>query len=276
LGKQLLERPEDFLSTLRYASVVIPLGLAIGTVIRIVQRAMFASPQPVCVSGNDSDRGRLGHTANLARRAGGRGEAQPIFSWSLAVWCVALMLAPFVVSWAVGALWPNPVALMDNRRLIEDRLSTRMNDPAVWAELKRRLSAGDLSKQEIDDVLRELIQYTDKMGPGSWDRLIADRTMFINATWQAKMISDETLFDLCDTVCRTRADSPDTEPGRIVIKEFKQPFRLDFRFGNHWAQGLKLPVQMVCDVKEVQVAGLSRQPARGRARGDDRTRVRLR
>ena len=53
---------------------------------------------------------------------------------------------------AMALLMPtgNPLSVLTTQRLISKRLPTQADEPWVWQELERRLTAGDLTKEEVD------------------------------------------------------------------------------------------------------------------------------
>src|SRR5690242_3765374 len=112
MGKLLLDDPKMFVAVWRLASTVLPFVLAVGTIILVGMRS---------------------------KRRG------------LTIWGLVLLLAPLSLVVVERLVLPSgdPLQLMTTRRLIEKQLPKDIEAPWTWQELKRRLKANKLSREDV-------------------------------------------------------------------------------------------------------------------------------
>ncbi len=171
----------------------------------------------------------------------------------LAMWGVFLLLCPLAVRFALSLFWPTGDLLrfLSTNRLITKRLPDRTNEPWIWNELKRRLDSGSLSREEVDESIETLIAYMKKSRPTGWDQPLPWPDQFVKAALSAKLVSDETLLDLCDAFYGTK---PTINPLSATTPG-KRNIWLVMHNGNPFSQGSSLGVDLYWDVTQVAVDG---------------------
>jgi hypothetical protein len=215
MGNWLIREPEKFFVAINLCATVLPFVLATGTIIWL---------------GIKRERRR-----------------------ELVAWGVFLLLMPILVRGTVSLLWPrqDPLRLLSDERLIETRLPNRINEPWIWDELERRLSAGDLSKEEVDAAVGQLISHMKTARPQGWQSSLPWQKDFIVSARQARLLSDETFFALCDAFFGTQPVLPPINP---IFKTARQ-FPLGVDFGNPFSNLSGLSVDLLWQVAGATIDG---------------------
>jgi hypothetical protein len=216
LGKLLIESPERFLEVLNFGFTIGPFLLAVGTIIWIGLRGATRGP-------------------------------------GLVAWGCILLVTPVLVQSALALLWPSrdPLRVLSNWRLIEQRLPRQVDQPWVWNELERRLVSGNLSSQEVDDAIFKLVAFMRKSKPAGWNQPLTWQDDFLSAAIQRKMISEDVFLDLCDAFYGPK---PRVQPLPLTA-EGDPGFQLEIEYGNPWSNNSKLGVELLFDVGRVQIDG---------------------
>ncbi len=144
---------------------------------------------------------------------------------------------------------PQGLGLVSNQEVIQQRLLPQVDQPWVWQELERRLAAGKLSQQEVDDAVNILIGHMKASKPNGWDQPFSWQGGFLKAASSAGLISDPVLIALCDafygpeakirSISRTREDSDN--------------LRIDVGYGSNWNNHFGAGVELLWEVQSVRL-----------------------
>jgi hypothetical protein len=208
----LIENPEMFVAVLRIGSTVGAFVLAVATIIWV----------------------------------GVRG-AQP--GRALVVTGCVLLLTPIVVNFGMLALIPtgNPLQLMSTKRLIANRLPAQIDTPWVWRILEDRIASGDLSKEDADAAVMELVKFMNAQ-PGGWDRPLSWQQDFLQKAIAAKLVSEPTLLKLFDAFF---GKSPSLTHSFIGPNEVNYSVEV----GSTWASQSGLGVELLWDINKAELDG---------------------
>jgi hypothetical protein len=215
MGNWLLRSPEAFFAAITICSTIVPFALAIGTIIWLGLKPR--------------------------RRPG------------VVAWGAALVLLPILLQVSVEVLFPyrDPLRILSTRRLIETRLPARMMEPWVWDELERRLAAGNLSQDDVDSALEKLVQHLRANSPQGWNQPLSWQLKFIAAAKQAKSISPETFFALCDAFYGPQPVVKPVPPFDVADTSFL----LNANFGSPWSNSTGLDVELLWQVTAITLDG---------------------
>lgn len=217
MTRLLMENPEMFFAVLRVGATLGPFLLAVGTIIWIGLRG-------------------------TPRRRG------------LAMWGCVLLLTPVLTFLAMGLLLPsgNPLRVLTTQRLISKRLPNQADEPWVWQELERRLTAGDLTKEEVDDAVRELTAHMKRTKPAGWNEPLSWQQNFLKPAIQKGMISEPVFLALCDAFF---GPAPTVKMTTPALNEDDARFDIRLEYGTPWSDNSGLDVELVWDIKQVQLDG---------------------
>ncbi|MEX2316731.1 MAG: hypothetical protein WD669_06240 [Pirellulales bacterium] len=215
LGNLLIRSPETFFIILGIASTILPFALATGTIMWL----------------------------------GWRGKRR----WGLVAWGAVLLLMPVVIQGTLSLFLPSrdPLRVLSNRRLIETRLPGTLNEPWVWREVERRAAGGDLTREDVDAALVQLIAMMKSTRPQGWDQPLSWQRDFIKNAAQANLISDETFLELYDAFY---GPQPVVRPVPAVNPR-ATGFRLEIEYGNPWSDNSSLGVELLWNVAKISVDG---------------------
>jgi hypothetical protein len=193
--------------------------------------------------------------------------AKPNRRWGLIAWGVALLVLPFVgmgvmiVGYQIAPLIASPtpgrplspgeLRSVGTQQLIEQHLPNRIDEPWVWNVLAARLHAGELSQQEVDDAIEQLVAHMKTTRPEGWDRPLSRHSDFIKAAVGAGLISEPVLLDLCDAFFGPK---PLLRP-LPRVREGQVGFQLEIEYGSTWADNSGLPLALLWDVNRVLLDG---------------------
>jgi hypothetical protein len=82
-------------------------------------------------------------------------------------------------------------------RLLQQRLPKQVEKSSVWHELEKRLKAGSLSQNDVEDAVKIFISQPAAKRPRGW----YESSEFLTAAAHAGMISEPVLLNLCDAMC---------------------------------------------------------------------------
>jgi hypothetical protein len=215
MGNWLLRSPEEFFAAIMFCSTIVPFALAIGTIIWL----------------------------------GLKPQLRP----GVVAWGASLVLFPILLQVGVALLLPSndPLRILSTRRLIETRLPARVNEPWVWNELERRMAAGDLSQEDVDAALEKLVQYMRTNSPQGWNQPFHWQQKFITTAKQAKLLSPESYYALCDAFY---GPQPVVRPVPSVDVADSN-FSIYADFGNPWSDNTGLGVELLWQVTGVSLNG---------------------
>jgi len=119
-------------------------------------------------------------------------------------------------------------------------LPNELTTPWIWQELEKRIQSGSLSQAEVDDAIQTLISHMKKTNPQGWNGPLHWEGRFIELAAKQKLVSQQTLFDLCDVFYGSRPtlDHFSGMPG------FRGNHRLGVEFGNQWVFHSDLPISL--------------------------------
>lgn len=171
-------------------------------------------------------------------------------SRGLVVWGCTLILAPIIINLSISLLMPtgNPISVLTTQRLVATRLPNQIDEPWVWQELERRLTAGDLTNSDVDNAVTELTAYMTRTRPAGWDKPLSWQRSFLQPALQKKMVSDDKLLDLCDAFF---GPSPKVEITPPSLTENDRAFNIRIDYGSTWADNSGLDVKLLWNVNAV-------------------------
>jgi hypothetical protein len=216
LTRLLLKEPETFIPLLQLKSMVGPFLFAVGTIIWI---GLFRAPR----------------------------------SRKLVIWGAALLVLPPLSSITLRAILPlgNPLGLLTTQRLISSRLPHQVDQPWVWRELERRLTAGSLAMTDVDAAFVELTSYMKQKQQG-WNQPLSWQRDFIQQALQQNMVSDSVFLDLCDAFFGTEPKVTIINPPAV---EGTAQFNLQIEYGSPWSDHSGLAITPVWDCTRLTLNG---------------------
>jgi hypothetical protein len=173
--------------------------------------------------------------------------------WGLIVWGVALLLMPIIgnaillVVRTVAGPSPGGLGILSTQQLVEQRLPKQIDEPWVWNELERRLLAGSLTQQDVDNAIKKLTSHMTAAQPKGWDRPLSWQRNFLKSADQAGLISDPVLFDLCDAFYGPK---PLIQP-LSRVREGKAGFEIEIEYGSTWIGQSGLGVVLLWEIGQV-------------------------
>lgn len=217
MGRLWVENPERFFFVLTIATTIGPFLLAVGTLIWLgFRRKMSASVH-------------------------------------VAAWGVFLLLTPALGGLARIILLPNgrPIRVLSAKRLIEQRLPGKIDQPMLWRELEYRANCGELNKQEADSAVSLLIAHMKKGSSRGGSRQLTWKKDFLRIILQKRLISDEVLLELCEVYHGTQPKLNPLSP----YPPGSFPLELRVEYGNSWDGGRELGVVLVWHVNSISLNG---------------------
>lgn len=214
LGRLFYSNPNHFRLAIVLLLVLTPFLLAVGTIVRLSWRTR-----------------RRGQVA----------------------WGLLLAISPLVgygiLTIANHLYGAHGYGVVDNTTLIKQRLPNEITTPWIWQEFERRMQAGSLSQAEVEEVIYTL---TAHMKLNNQPGFMNVEGNFIKLAAQNKLVSQQTLFGLCDAY--HFGDPPELDhfsgmPG------FRGDFRIGVEFGNHWGMHSELPIKLIWYPSKVLVDG---------------------
>lgn len=174
-GRLLATNPEMLQDTLQVLGMPVAFVASLGLLLWTAVRKPSPWSSPVCA----------GCGANVARQsphecvscpncqadlneAGAIDFAKPTRHNRFRLLAIAVVALPFVCSGINLLLFSGaqPISYLSDRRLIDERLPGKLDEPWVWQELQRRLDAGTLEEDSAERATRSLIdQHAKKTGP---------------------------------------------------------------------------------------------------------------
>jgi hypothetical protein len=145
----------------------------------------------------------------------------------------------------------NPSQLLTTRRLIEQRLPQRIDDFMVWQELERRQANGGLTADDVNDVFEALTLHLKTNQPAGRNQPLSWQRGFIGKAVSGKLVSDETVMKLCDAFF---GPQPIVKPIAPVV-EGQPGVQVELEYGNPWVSNSGLGVELLWDVKKVELDG---------------------
>jgi hypothetical protein len=212
LGQLCRRQPEIFMAVVSGLSTVVPFLLAIGTVLWLGYHRSPVWSLPMCAGCRRDLRWldlRVMTTcpqcgADLTAPKGvafvrGGYRSGRLIAWGIfLVFMPAAGLGSLILFRTVAGPSSQGLGLLTNQEVIQQRLLPQVDQPWVWQELERRLAAGRLSQQEVEDAIDILIGHMKASKPNGWDQPFSWQNGFLKAASSAGMISDPVLIDLCD------------------------------------------------------------------------------
>jgi len=252
--KLFLEKPRVFSAAIDLIATVVPFLLAVGTVAWIGFRRKSRRSLPICAGcrhelrsvDSDSEPRCPACGGDLSQPGAVRFVNQRQRRWALVAWAGVLLLMPPAV--ALLHLIDN-LRVLTTQRLIENRLPEQIEVPWVWDVLEERMNRGDLSKEEVDDAVRELISYMRNTRPKGWDAPLTWQQNFLNGARRANLISDDVLLELCDAFF---GPGPTANPP-MPVREDSKGVNLVVNYGTPWADSAGVGFKLLWDVKGVQL-----------------------
>lgn len=218
LGRMFFHSADLFQAAVGLGSSVLPFLLAIGTIFWIGVRTR---------------RKRL-------VAWGGMLLAMPLLGWGLL----------FTLQYFAGPS-PGNLGVLSTRRLIDQQLPNQIDQPWVWNELQRRLQAGSLSPQEVDDAVRQLTAHMTATRPQGWDQPLSWQSSFLTEASQADSISDRALLGLCDAFYGPK---PLLQP-LPRIRAGASGFDIMVHYGSTWGDHTGLALELVWEVGQPRLDG---------------------
>src|SRR5262249_31487595 len=146
----------------------------------------------------------------------------------------------------------NPLSVLSTQHLIANRLPNHVQEPWVWQELERRLTAGNLTKAEVDQAIGELTADMTRAAPAGWNKPLPWQQGFIKSVLKNGMISQPVYFALCDAFY---GPTPVVTLASLGLNEHDTRFRFDIKYGSTWSDSSGLGTGLVWDVKQVLLDG---------------------
>lgn len=219
LGHLCLRYPDVFLGLLALLSTILPFLLAIGTILWVGWRSQ--------------------------RRR-----------WGLIVWGCWLLVMPliglgvlFVARQRIGSS-PSNLQFQSTQQLIQQQLPKRIDEPWAWRELERRLTAGTLPQEDVDEAVKQLVLHMTTTKPNGWDQPLHWQHDFLKAATQAGKVSEPVLLKLCEAFYGPK---PVIQP-LPQLRENKDGLQIELRWGNHWSNS-NLDVELLWQVNRVLLDG---------------------
>jgi hypothetical protein len=213
----LLENPEMFFANMRIAVTGGPFALAVATIMGI-----------------------------------GRRGAAP--SRGLVLWGGMLLLTPIIAFFAMAVLMPtgSPLSILSTQRLISQQLPKQAGEPWIWHELERRLSAGDLTKQEVDDTIAEFAGYMKRTKPAGWDQPLSWQRRFLEQAAQKQKISPGVQIELAEAFF---GPAPSVKVTTPALTSDDTQFVFHVNYGSTWSDHTGLGIGLIWDIKQVLLDG---------------------
>ncbi|QDU58024.1 hypothetical protein [Aeoliella mucimassa] len=215
LGRAFFWHPQVFQAVVGLLATIVPFVLAIGTLIVLGIRQRRKS---IALWG-----------AMLA--------CMPVLGFGM------LFLSEYLNSGGMGVL--------STKQLIAQRLPQQFDEPWVWNELTSRLAAGKLTAEQVDDAIDELANQMTASKPNGWDSPLSWQGDFVEQADAAGMISDASLFALCDAFYGTQAKL-DPLPR---LREGKPSFNVRLNFGSPWGGNSRLPLELAWHLQAIRIDG---------------------
>lgn len=265
LGQLYRHQPEEFLIVLTVGTTVLPFFLAIGTVIWIGFHRSPVWSLPVCSACRRDLRWLdLNEVTNCPQCGADLAAAQALAfsrkryrSGRMVAWGIVLILMPAIG--LMGSLsfrmiagpGPGSLGVLSNQEIIQKRLLPQVDQPWVWQELERRLAAGTLSQQDVDDAVKVLIAHMKTTKPKGWNDTLSWQRGFLRSAASAGLISEPVLISLCDAYYGTKA-----EIERLPrLRESSKDFHLEIAYGSHWTNSIGVGVTHLWEVVVVRLDG---------------------
>lgn len=265
LGQLVRHQPAAFLGVLTACTTALPFFLAIGTVIWIGFHRSPVWSLPVCSACRRDLRWLdLNEVTNCPQCGADLTTAQALAfsrkryrSGRMIAWGVVLILMPAIG--IMGALLfrtvagpgPGSLGILSNREVIQKRLPPQADQPWVWQELERRLAAGALSQQDVDDAVKVLIAHMKTTKPNGWNGTLSWQDGFLRSAASAGLISEPVLISLCDANYGTKAEIEQLPR----LREGRGDFHLRITYGSDWGNSIGVGVTHVWEVVAVRLDG---------------------
>ena len=152
---------------------------------------------------------------------------------------------------------------MTTHRLISKRLPTQVDEPWIWQELKRRLTAGDLTNEEVDDAIRELTAHMQRTKPAGWNETRSWQQNFLKLAIQKGMISEPVFLALCDAFF---GPTPTVQMTTPALNEDDTRFDIRLEYGTPWSDNSGLDVKLLWDIEQVLATGWQAREFKQRSR----------
>ena len=252
--KLFLEKPRAFSAVIDLIATVVPFLLAIGTIAWLGFRRKSLRSLPVC-AGCKHELRSVDSDSEPRCPACGFDLAQPgavLFvnhrqrRWALLAWAGVLFLMPPAVA-LVHLI--EDLRVLTTQQLIQNRLPNQIEEPRVWGVLEERMNRGDLSQDEVDDALHELISYMKSHRPKGWNAPLTWQQDFLDGARRAHLISDDVLREWCDAFF---GPGPTANPP-ILVREDSTGFNFGVSYGTPWATSTGVGVKLLWNVKSVQL-----------------------
>ena len=217
MGNLLLNRPEVFINVVHLSATVLPFLLAVGTIIALgLKREAAAAP--------------------------------------FVVWGVFLLLFPFAMQVGDGgfaAFWRS-VAIAIDRADHRAAIAGESRRALGVEGIQRRLDAGSMSADEVDQAVGVLIDHMTTAKPGGWNQPTPWQDPFLKAAIAKKLVSDDALVRLSDAFYGTQ---PKVQPLASMYRG-AGGFRVNVDYGNPWAANSGVGVALLWDVTQVSIDGV--------------------
>jgi hypothetical protein len=261
LGQLFRHQPELFAVVISVLSTIVPFVLAIGTVVWIGFHRSPVWSLPICASCRRDLRWLDLNEVAACPQCGADLTAPKALAFErsryrsgrMIAWGFLLLMIPVIgiagtiLYSTVAGPGPGGLGMLSNQEVIQKRLLPQIDQPWVWRELERRLAAGKLSQEEVEDAVKVLVRHMKATKPNGWDQPFHWTDEFLKAASSADLISDSVLLDLCDAFYGTKAKLQPLPR----VRENGRGFRVDVEYGNHWQSRFGAGVELLWEVSSI-------------------------
>lgn len=173
------------------------------------------------------------------------------------LWGVILTLMPFFGMGVLGisepflaTSGPSGLKALSTSLVLKDRLPKDIDSPWVWRELASRVGTSDITSQQADAAIGQLIGFIDTNYPTGCNSPLSWQKDFLLPAYQAQLISKSTSIELCDAYF-----------GNAFQLGFSSKYRSTselIRFNIeghqiHWANGAGIPYLPVWSIESLSI-----------------------
>ena len=173
------------------------------------------------------------------------------------LWGVILTLMPFFGMGVLGisqpflaTSGPSGLKALSTSSILKDRLPKDIDSPWVWRELASRVGTGDITSQQADAAIGQLIGFINTNYPSGCNSTMSWQKNFLLPAYQAQLISQPKSIELCDAYFGNAFQLGFSSKYRSTSKIIRCKIR-----GHeiHWADGAGIPYLPVWSIESLSI-----------------------
>ena len=173
------------------------------------------------------------------------------------LWGVILTLMPFFGMGVLGisqpflaTSGPSGLKALSTSSILKDRLPKDIDSPWVWRELASRVGTGDITSQQADAAIEQLIGFINTNYPSGCNSTMSWQKNFLLPAYQAQLISKPKSIELCDAYFGNAFQLGFSSKYRSTSKIIRCKIR-----GHeiHWADGAGIPYLPVWSIESLSI-----------------------